>query len=136
MWWTAIKKQDRPVWLAPKKSTGMYNVTRVPYDGHNFDSMWERDRYIVLKKRMIDGEISDLVHHVVYTLMDGGEYRWEKIRPIEYEADFVYREGDEIIVEDVKSTRTKEDAQYKMKVKMFKMRYPQLLFREYIAVER
>lgn len=136
MWWTAIKKQDRPVWLAPKKSTGMYNVTRVPYDGHNFDSMWERDRYIVLKKRMIDGEISDLVHHVVYTLMDGGEYRWEKIRPIEYEADFVYREGDEIIVEDVKSTRTKEDAQYKMKVKMFKLRYPQLLFREYIAVER
>lgn len=136
MWWDTIKKQDRPVGLAPKKSTGMYNVTRVPYDGHNFDSMGERDRYIVLKKKMQDGEISDLIHHRVYTLIDGGEYRWEKIRPIEYEADFVYQENGETVVEDVKSTKTKEDAQYKMKVKMFKLRYPELLFREYIAVER
>lgn len=49
----------------------MYNVTRVEFDGHKFDSMGERDRYIVLKKRMQDGEISDLIHHRVYTLMDG-----------------------------------------------------------------
>jgi hypothetical protein len=92
MGWDTIKKQDRAVWLAPKKSTGMYNVTRVEYDGHKFDSMGERDRYIVLKKRMNDGEITELVHHRVYLLMEGWVYRSEKIRPIEYEADFVYQE--------------------------------------------
>jgi hypothetical protein len=136
MGWDTIKKQERVVGAAPKKSTGMYNVTRVEFDGHKFDSMGERDRYIVLKKMMQDGEISDLVHHRVYTLLDGGSYRGEKIRPIEYEADFVYQEQGETVVEDVKSTKTALDAQYKIKVKMFKLRYPELLFREYIAVER
>lgn len=135
MSWNDIKKAEE---VAPvvKASTGRYNVTRVEYGWHNFDSMSERDRYIELLKIQASGAISELEHHRVYLLMEWGEYRGEKIRAINYEADFVYQENGETVVEDVKSTHTVKDAQYILKKKMFKLRYPELLFREYIAVER
>lgn len=103
-----------------------YNARKVKIDNYTFDSMREGARYRELKLLERANEIEALQVHPVFTLIDGFEYRGENIRKIKYVADFQYIENGEIVVEDVKGIIT---AVARLKIKLFKLRYPSIDFR-------
>jgi hypothetical protein len=72
------------------------------YHGIKFDSLRERDRYILLDAWQSTGVISGLRMQVKYLLIpkQSGE------RSCSYVADFVYERDGETIVEDVKGIKT------------------------------
>lgn len=72
------------------------NVRVTDATGKVHDSGKEFRRYQELQLREIAGEITNLRHHVLYACVVEGEHICD------YEADFVYREGAALIVEDVK----------------------------------
>lgn len=80
-----------------------YGNTKVNVDGMPFDSKREAARWRELRLLERAGEISDLRRQVRYELVPKlpGE------RPVDYIADFVYRDKDgNDVVEDVKGVRT------------------------------
>jgi len=106
-----------------------YSNKKVLIDGITFDSMKEANRYRELKLLEKVGEISNLVLQPVYVLLNGFEYKGEKIRAIKYIGDFEYREvktGNKVL-EDTKGFKTKD---YLIKVKLLKNKYPDIDFRE------
>ena len=116
-----------------------YNARKVRLDGYTFDSEAEARRYGELKLLAQAGEIFALEVHPRFVLLDGFLHWGERVRKIEYVADFAYNEVDPLatanprlpvmrrVVEDVKGVKTQV---YQLKVKLFKKRYPLLLFRE------
>ena len=93
-----------------------YHNQPCEYDGHHFDSMAERDRYIELKLMQEMGVIEGLELQKKYVLVPKGRYTSGKAyAEISYIADFVYKYNGEIIVEDVKGVKT---AVYQLKKKM------------------
>ena len=109
-----------------------YMSQAIEFDGIRFDSKKEGLRYLQLKQMQRDGEISELQLQPKFLLQEGFIYRGSKKQPIHYISDFQYREGEEVIVEDVKSKITEKIAVYRIKRKMFMFRYPEYLFREKI----
>ena len=106
-----------------------YSNKKVLIDGITFDSMKEANRYRELKLLEKVGEISNLVLQPVYVLLNGFEYKGEKIRAIKYIGDFEYIEvktGNKVL-EDTKGFKTKD---YLIKVKLLKNKYPDIDFRE------
>lgn len=106
-----------------------YSNKKVLIDGITFDSMKEANRYRELKLLEKVGEISNLVLQPVYVLLNGFEYKGEKIRAIKYIGDFEYIEvktGNKVL-EDTKGFKTKD---YLIKVKLLKSKYPDIDFRE------
>ena len=76
-----------------------------------FDSQKEARRYDELMTMLRAGIISDLRLQPQFTLQESScTERGDRIRAIRYTADFSYRFGGKLVVEDVKSaaTRTKE----------------------------
>ena len=102
-----------------EKKANKYNAVRVEYDGLWFDSLKERSRYINLKYLEINGDIKDIVHHVVFRL----ELTNKKV--CDYEADFQYTDikSGKMIVEDVKSTATRKLSTYRLKKKLMLAQY-------------
>lgn len=72
------------------------------------------------------GAIRQLRRQVSIEVAPGITYRGERIRAIQYIADFVYEENGETVVEDAKGFATKD---WKLKWKLLKARYPELVFR-------
>ena len=98
-----------------------YGNRKCTLDGISFDSVKEMNRYCELKYMLLAGEIKDLEVHKPFELQPGFRNKDGKyIRPITYEADFVYidTKTDKRIIEDVKSKATANDAIYKLKKKM------------------
>lgn len=105
-----------------------YHARKVTIDGHTFDSIKEADRYCELKMQEKAGYIRDLELQPVYTLQEAFTCRGRKERAITYRADFRYKRGDDVVVEDVKGMKTDV---YKIKRKMFLKRYgKELIFEE------
>lgn len=111
---------------AMDKPTGKYHNRKctitLPENGKTitFDSEKEARRFGELRMRLQFGDIRDLRLQVNFTLQEGfTTAEGDRVRPIVYRADFVYREpsptGWRTVVEDVKGVRTKE---YSMKRKM------------------
>ena len=81
-----------------------------------FDSIKERDYYLVLKDRERRGEISQLSRQYPIEIQPSFETpSGEKIRAIVYYADFVYYEGGKLHIIDVKGYKTEV---YKLKKKL------------------
>ena len=101
-----------------------YNSKKTIIDGITFDSKKEARRYVELKKKAENGEISDLRLQVPFELVPSftieidGKKR--KRRSIRYIADFVYYENGQKVVEDVKGRKTDI---YKIKKKLFEYKY-------------
>ena len=94
----------------PKKDT-KYHSTPAERAGVRFDSQKEARRYDELMTMLRAGIISDLRLQPQFTLQESYiTETGERIRAIRYTADFSYRFGGKLVVEDVKSaaTRTKE----------------------------
>ena len=103
-----------------KNTKSKYGAIKCKYNGIEFDSKKERDRYIELRKLEITGIISDLQLQVPFVLQDSFEFNDKKRLPIKYIADFTYWENGELVIEDVKGKKT---AVYELKKKMFMYRY-------------
>lgn len=98
-----------------KKAGKKYRNSRVVFNGVTFDSIKERDRYIVLLERLARGVISGLsVHHPIKALYNGEEL-------FTYEADFVYFSNGVQVVEDVKSEATESLALFRLKKKILRI---------------
>lgn len=101
-----------------------YNSRKTVIDGITFDSKKEAKRYVELKNKQDEGEITDLRLQVPFELVPSftieidGKKR--KRRNIRYIADFVYYEDGQKIIEDVKGRKTDI---YKLKKKLFEYKY-------------
>lgn len=76
-----------------------------PADIQKFDSRTECNRYEHLLDLQKKGLISNLAHHFTLKIQD--EFvnaNGDNVPPITYEADFIYKEGDRRVVEDVKGS--------------------------------
>lgn len=88
-----------------------YHNRKTIVNGHTFDSKKEANRYSELLLLERAGAIHDLRTQVKYVLIPSQRSKETgKIieRECSYKADFVYTEGGETVVEDVKGYRTKE----------------------------
>ena len=88
-----------------------YRNTPAERTGFRFDSQKEARRYDELMIMLRTGIISDLRLQPQFTLQESYVTEsGERIRAVRYTADFSYRFGGKLVVEDVKSapTRTKE----------------------------
>lgn len=100
-----IKKVKKPL---------KYRNHKCEYSGIKFDSKKEMERYLTLKICADKGIISDLNLQVPFLLVPKNE----EFRGAYYRADFTYMQDGNLIVEDVKSPITRENAEYKLKKKL------------------
>lgn len=108
-----------------------YGNRRCSMDGFTFDSVAEMNRYADLKFLQLTGVISDLELQKPFVLQEAFRDlngKWQ--REIRYIADFYYYDNEkkEWVIEDVKSSATKDNSVYKIKKKM--MLYKGLEIRE------
>ncbi len=95
------------------------------------DSRKEHRRAQELKLLVKGKIIKDLQEQVRFSLLATfKDNQGNTERGVTYIADFVYFEGKDKIAEDVKSAITKKDTTYIIKRKLFKMTYPEIIFRE------
>jgi hypothetical protein len=99
------------------------------YNGIEFDSAAEMKRYCQLLLLQKAGQIKNLMLQPRFELQPAfkSSFQKNKIKSINYVADFLYEQDCKIVVEDVKGFRTKE---YSLKMKIFLYKYPQYIFRE------
>lgn len=85
-----------------------------------FDSRKEARRYQELKLLERAGKITDLKCQVKFELIPAQHLEDGKCveRPVNYYADFVYTEGRQLVVEDVKSEITRKQKDYIIKRKL------------------
>jgi hypothetical protein len=98
--------------------TPKYKNTIVTTTDGKFDSKFEYYRWcelVILEKAK---KITDLKRQVKFVLIDKSKHG----REISYIADFTYRVGDKLIVEDTKSTATKTRL-YALKKRLLAERY-------------
>lgn len=100
-----------------------YNNCKVILDGYVFDSKAEARRWQELKLLEQKNVIQKLQRQVPYVIVPKGPDE----RAVKYIADFQYRSEGRTIVEDVKGMKTQS---YILKRKMFKYRFPKIIFRE------
>ncbi len=94
-----------------KGSQPKYRNERAERNGIKFDSQKQARRYDELMVMLRTGIISDLRLEPQFTLQESYVTETgQRIRAVRYTADFSYRFGGRLVVEDVKSapTRTKE----------------------------
>ena len=104
-------RQQMPGAAAAPKKASKYHSTPAERGELRFDSRKEARRYDELMVMLRAGIISDLRLQPQFTLQESYVTETgERIRAVRYTADFSYRFGGKLVVEDVKSTatRTKE----------------------------
>lgn len=98
--------------------TNKFNARKTSVDGIVFASKLEADRYVELKLLQAAGEIIHLELQPEFLLQKAfRDGHGKKQRAIKYIADFKYREGDKIIIEEVKGYQ--RNAVWRLKKKMF-----------------
>lgn len=103
-----------------------YNAKKVEINGVRFDSKKEAQLYQKLENLQRMGIISELQRQVRFELVP----KQKDERAVHYVADYVFKEGDKLVVADCKSAMTKKLPAYIIKRKLFKWRYPEYEFRE------
>lgn len=100
------------------KSYGERRSGRIPHNyvrvgDETFDSQAEADRYMELRCMEKAGLIIHLECHPHFDLIPSQKVPGQQtFRPHRYTADFSYYRDGELIVEDVKSVRTREERDY------------------------
>jgi len=96
-----------------------YRNIPITVNGIKFDSKAEYKRFVELESLQKAGKISNLQMQKDFELQPSfQDNQGEKRRSIKYIADFVYKENEAIIVEDLKSKITAKDSTYIIKKKM------------------
>jgi len=100
--------------------TNKYNARKTKYDGHTFDSMAERNRYVELRLLEREGLIKDLRVHPRYEVFPAHTIEVRRNRAIHYEPDFTYSCEGKLVVEDIKGVETQV---FKIKRKLFEAKF-------------
>lgn len=95
-----------------------YHNQKIHINGETFDSKKEYNRYVELLYMEKGHIITDLHRQVEFLLIPTQNICGETVRRAVYVADFTYRIGDKLVVEDVKGFKTDV---YKLKRKLMKM---------------
>lgn len=101
-----------------KEKKSKYHNEKVMVDGITFDSKKEYSRWRELQLLQKAKVITDLKRQVKYVLVEKNG----KERETSYIADFIYKQGNELVVEDVKSKATKTSL-YRLKKKLMYEKY-------------
>lgn len=103
-----------------------YYAKKATWGTETFDSIAERDYYLILLSRLQKGEILSLRRQPKYVLLEGFTKQGKTYRPIVYTADFevTHRNGCVEVI-DVKSTVTETEA-FSIRLRLFEAKYPEL----------
>lgn len=120
------KRYKRQVKKIPKKK-GRQRIANNPkiIDGIKFASTAEASRYAELKLLQDKNIIQGLYLQPRFVLQPKFEYHGTKYQAIIYTADFLYVEGEFLMIEEFKSTWSAEQAEYVRKKKTFLYRLKQ-----------
>ena len=101
-----------------------YGNQKCTWKGKTFDSIHERDRYIVLYNMQRCGRITNLRTQVRFMLTPA-QYKDGKLveHSCSYIADFVYFKDGKRVVEDAKSEATRKNPAYIIKRKLMLQKY-------------
>jgi hypothetical protein len=118
---TITAAEYRELTATPQKR-GRYPVGAIEKrtaDGHIFDSIKEKKRYVKLRWREIAGQIRRLELQPAFPVWIRGELFCT------FTADFSYIEcaGDRQVIEDVKSSGTRKDPAYRLRKKAAQLEY-------------
>lgn len=112
------------------KKQAKYHNEKVLVDGILFDSKKEANKYSELQLLKRAGVVTKIELQPKFLLQAGyRDYQTKRwVRPITYVADFrvTYADG-RVEVIDTKGYRTKE---YRLKLKLFRQKYPEIVFVE------
>lgn len=97
-------------------------IKKVEYNGITFDSKEELDYYLLLVEREKKGEIEDLRIHKSFTLIPSYKIGAKTIKPLTYEADFVFFDN-ELDCDRVIDVKGFADDVFKLKKKLFDYKY-------------
>lgn len=116
-----------------RASKTKYGNKKVEYDGILFDSLKEKERYVVLRQAEQDGLITELALHPRWELLPAKkeqyiEHKKNKdvvkertiLLPIRYTADFSYIKDGGFVVEDVKGSPYTLSRDVPLRLKMMK----------------
>lgn len=116
-----------------KKNKPKYHNKKIEYDGILFDSIKEKDRYIVLKQAERDGLISELTLQPRWELLPAKKEQYIEhlktkdvvkertiLLPMRYTADFSYIKDGKFVVEDVKGSPYTLSRDVPLRLKMMK----------------
>ena len=113
-----------------------FHNKKVVYDGIQFDSVLEKDRYVFLKLMERKGIVTDIERQVEYVIIPAQFVEEERVgkngqklkplrrcveRETKYKADFVYTYDGRTIIEDTKSEITRKGKDYVMKRKLMRL---------------
>lgn len=116
-----------------KEVENKYHAKKKKVDGKTFASTKESKRYMELKALQRSGGISGLECQKAFELVPNFEYHGQKYRGVSWVADFYYCRADgQWIAEDVKSAITRQKPEYRIKMKLFMLKYPKILFNEFL----
>ena len=97
-------------------------IKKVEHNGIVFDSKEELEYYLLLLDREKKGEIEDLRIHKSFTLIPSYKLGVKTIKPLTYEADFVFYDN-ELDIERVIDVKGFADDVFKLKKKLFDYKY-------------
>lgn len=125
-----------------------YGNKKVEYDGILFDSLKEKNRYVVLRQAERDGLIAELTLQPTFELIPKITETYIKHLktkdkvcertvqlPITYKGDFRYIKDGVMVVEDVKASTYMLDPKFLIKEKLFRWRFGFSIKRVYKANE-
>lgn len=96
-----------------EKKSGRIPHERVKVGDLEFDSLAEKDRYLELLVMQKAGVITELTCHPQWQLIPSQKVPGHQtLRGHRYTADFSYKRDGELVIEDVKSERTREERDY------------------------
>ena len=112
------------------KKENKYHAKKTVLDGVKFDSKKESKDWLQLKALESLGIISNLQRQVVFELQPAYvNNQGNKVRAIQYIADFVYKKDGKMYVVDTKSPATRTPV-YKIKKKLFEAKFKYYIFVE------
>ena len=108
-----------------------YNARPTVVDGIRFASQKEARRYQELRLLEQAGQIRHLRCHPRYEIIPAFERNGEKHRAAHYTADFEYRDlvTGEFVAEDVKGGTATQTQAFKLRAKLFRLKYPDYVLR-------
>lgn len=124
----SISAQTARRLIADRKKKGRYTVAPIQHrtlDDITFDSKAEMERWAELQLLQRAGQIRHLRRQIEFALVVKGHDGLDKLVG-RYTADFVYTltHNESVVVEEVKSSATKREKDYRLRKKLFEALYP------------
>ena len=131
---TSAEFRRRFITHEPDPKRNKYHAVKTTVDGITYDSKKESRRGMYLEDLQKFGKIRELERQKRFQLIDPFVYHGKKYLGVTWVADFYYfdEELKKYVVEDVKSKITRKKAEYRIKIKLFMLKYPKILFKEVI----